>query len=395
MTQIIRKGVAENGPRSHALVIGVGHYRHFKDGAEDNTKLKLRGEQLTSPPISAGAFADWLLGPPGEGYQPPVAPLATIELLLSARDAAPMPYSRPDTGEVVTVETATSSNLKKAFTRWRDLVDVRPDDVALFFFSGHGLKRDSQILLLEDFGSDAKTPFDGAFNFDETWVGMARCEARRQYYFVDACQSLIPKALRQRMATDQAKALFEPEYSDHATPRGGGVFRGAAASTKAYARENQVSHFTTAVLNGLKGLGSDPTPQGDWVVSGGKLLSSIVEELDYLREKGEAPAQDPRGDGISPKDPIHVVGTDPPKVPYVLWCAPSKAHALARLSVHHGDAEIQARGPMAARWEIKLTPRTYSVGAAFDEGGPFDTYEGEFTVSTPRGASELRIEPRS
>lgn len=382
MTTIDREVSAS--PGTHALVIGVGHYRHFKEGVAYNRALAIRGTQLTSPPLSARAFADWLLQPAEKGYNPPKAPLATVELLISSRDDELRRYRRPDTGEIVDVEAATNEHVVAAFNRWRDRLWDEPEDVGFFFFSGHGIRLANAVLLLEDFGEDAKKPFTQAFDFDDTWLGMDKCAARRQCFFVDACQTSLrdPDLLR-----TQVKALLDPPAS--LNDREGGVFYASAPSREAYGAEGEISYFTAAALDGLNGLGSDRDESGYWVVSPDRLYSAIGRTLKYLKETGKAPDQIPNAHGHG-FEPIHVYGEDPPDVPYTVWCDPIDAHALARLSVRLGDKEIDFRAPHPDRWEIKLPPRTYWLGAAFEKGR-YKQNEVEVTVVTPRGRCKLPI----
>jgi hypothetical protein len=75
----VKPGVVQ----THVLVIGVGHYRHLPGG--DGPIVPADREyglgQLTSLPISARAFAKWML----TNYENPVAPIGSVDLLLSER----------------------------------------------------------------------------------------------------------------------------------------------------------------------------------------------------------------------------------------------------------------------------------------------------------------------
>jgi hypothetical protein len=70
------------GSATHALVIGVGSYPHLLGGSgalcEDNEGLA----QLTSPPVSARKFADWLIC----SFANPDKPLASVALLISEEE---------------------------------------------------------------------------------------------------------------------------------------------------------------------------------------------------------------------------------------------------------------------------------------------------------------------
>jgi len=93
------------------------------------------------------AFATWLL----KTYDNPSAPLASLDLLLS--DAKSQRFGPADKE----VQPATFANVSR-----RSRIGptaAQPDDLLLFFFSGHGISAAVQTTLLcEDFGSDPLAP---------------------------------------------------------------------------------------------------------------------------------------------------------------------------------------------------------------------------------------------
>jgi hypothetical protein len=388
VTEIVVRPDAEDTPGTHALVIGVGHYRYLKNGEKEKRGLWISGDQLTSPPVSAFAFADWLLTRDGEGFRHPDAPLATVELLVSTQPQLTS-YRRPDLREDVALDRATFENLEEAFKRWRQRLDRTAENVGLFFFSGHGFARVNLGLLLEDLGEDSDEPFVQSFDFDKTWQAMNRCAARRQYYFVDACQTTLS---HRDLLEDPWKPLWGLQRSKHAAPRTGGIFYASAPSSSAYGRKKSVSFFTKALLDGLKGQGSQEDADGVWVVRSDMLSAAINATFDDLRESGrEAPVQSPRG-SMTDAEPFHIVG-DAPRVPVAVRCKPDKAHPHARLSIHEGGVEIKVRQPAAKRWDLELPPRTYKLGAAFPSGR-YEPSELDITVVTPRYRRNITVVER-
>jgi hypothetical protein len=96
-------------------------------------------KQLSSPPLSAVALASWFLGrqnptPGATGFHNPNAPLATVEMLFSPSQ----PYTRPDSAEVL-VEAATRANIAQGFERWLERAAAHDENVAVFYFCGHGV----------------------------------------------------------------------------------------------------------------------------------------------------------------------------------------------------------------------------------------------------------------
>ena len=124
-----------DGPATHAIVIGVGAYRHLVGGDRKLFPNHQGLGQLTSPPNSAQAFARWLL----DSYKNPEKPLASVELLVSGKSTGK--FVLPD-GTVKNVQRASMANVKEAITHWQERGDSHTGNLMVFFFSGHGLAVD-------------------------------------------------------------------------------------------------------------------------------------------------------------------------------------------------------------------------------------------------------------
>jgi hypothetical protein len=180
--EVVRGG----GPALHALVIGVSRYANLPSGdkpaADEDQTLGLR--QLECAAAGAYAFASWL----AESYRNPEAPLGSIRLLLS-----PSPLEQQEIPDLpADVPPALSAEVKAALDAWAAACDSRSDNVAVLYAAGHGVmvsKEDGQIVLLEDFASSERSRFAEALDVPSVRSGMAGpTTARRQFYFVDACQ---------------------------------------------------------------------------------------------------------------------------------------------------------------------------------------------------------------
>jgi hypothetical protein len=293
---------------------------------------------------------------------------------VSRRGEDPVRYTRPDTKDEVELDGGTVANVTGAFDRWRDHIWNNPDDVAFFYFSGHGFHAGgSSALLLEDFGADTKNPFKQAFDFETTRLGLAQCAAKRQYFFVDACKS----ALAKYKVKQPAPALLSPDDSSLPSLEGG-VFYATATTAKAYSRKNEISTFTSAVIDGLNGLGSQEDHDRRWVVKPIPLFYAVVELLKD--RSGEGPKQVPTAEIGSA--PMHTIGEEPPIIPCTVWCEPDDVHRVARLSVRDPTGKVEADPKTGKRWEFKLPKREYELRAEFDTG-EYEPYIDTFDVRPP------------
>ena len=183
MTQLFFS-TGKPGPGLHALVIGVGAYAHLEGGSGTEIEDPLRyGNlgQLTSPPRSALAFANWLRESNHDRWK---APLATIELLIS-----PAPSDPDPAGSSLIFPDATIDGILAAFDAWTQRCGSDANNVAVFYFCGHGLQSEEQILLASDFGRYSNH-FRGAFAFDSTREAFLQRLPKTQCFFVDACREV-------------------------------------------------------------------------------------------------------------------------------------------------------------------------------------------------------------
>src|SRR5262249_4049056 len=131
------------GAATHALVIGVGSYPYLVGGngplTDDNEGLR----QLTSPPVSARAFADWLV----TSFSNPDKPLASVALLISEAnnvvDGNTSTYLNPKTNVSHDLERAQIDTVAKAVDEWQTRADSRVDNMTIFYFCGHGIAQSS------------------------------------------------------------------------------------------------------------------------------------------------------------------------------------------------------------------------------------------------------------
>jgi hypothetical protein len=255
-------------PGTHALVIGVGRYPHLLGG--DSPTANPDGmRQLSSPPVSARAFATWLLSE----YRPPRVPLASLSLLLS--EEASTPFQNPVTGSLHDIEVATIGNIVEAVKEWKTRGDSHDDNRLIFYFCGHGVSQgDDMSLLAADMFADEFNPLNNALDLRKLMSGLKRCRASEQVFFVDACRAssdvLIEQAGQDAGQAPLGSGNRPPEFKRRLPA----TYYATLAGDKSHGRPGEVSLFTSAVLKGLRGSGSD-NPEGQWWVSTIRLLDAI------------------------------------------------------------------------------------------------------------------------
>jgi hypothetical protein len=338
-------------PRTHALVIGVGGYQHLQGGPEERDQvLEQVGllRQLTSPPRSALAVAHWLQDRAARLHRP----LGSVDLLLSVAPGDDLQLP----GGVV--PGASRGAIEAAYAAWRDRCDRHEDNVALFYFCGHGLEKSEQYLLAEDFGANRLNPWAGAVAIDCTRLAFNACRARTQCFFIDACRSITSKML---LREPQATPL---EIFDHTTPESqfNLTAKAAARNEEAFGPPNGVSWFTQALLRALGGAAARPGDRG-WTVETGGIAAHINEILEMVNGAGGGTGRcSCTTTGSTP-----LVDVDAPLVSVVLGCTPDDANGAVTLSwkaVGDGDDGLEQHG---GPWRLEAPPGMYQAAAQFDD----------------------------
>ena len=265
--------IADDQPQLHAFIIGVGGYRHMADGTEPREQSwesvgVLR--QLTSPPRSALAFRDMLLNTQNQWK----VPLGSIEFLLSH---APSDAEPDGTGKVF--EAATIANIKTAFSNWFRRCEKHEDNIALFYFCGHGVEKGEQYLLAEDFGANIN-PWDGSFSFDSTRLAFHRVKAKTQIFLVDACRKITSQMLQSDLPEIP---LLVPDLSPECPFNL--TIKAAARNEEAMGPKMQASYFTQALLKVFEqGALAERSNNQKWVIKSGQIAAGITKVLKNIKD---------------------------------------------------------------------------------------------------------------
>jgi hypothetical protein len=256
------------------------------------------------------------------------------------------------------------SNVEKAFDRWYKRCDSSEDNMAVFYFCGHGVMRESTALLLEDFGESDNRAFANAINMESTHQGMGKCKARLQCCFVDSCRQEAFKLGKQ--LNDLATMLVEPEFGVgmvHDAP----IFYASAPGTLAYGLSGKVSRFTEALITCLRGRGAQRDATGTkWEVTTGSLGLGISQIVQQMNRDGEEIQLSPTGGSNLMNSVLHEV-EGVPTVPVTVCCAPSAATNESELVLKSKTQNYQ-RDSGGGPWSIEIEAGYYTASAKFPLG---------------------------
>ncbi|QIB47829.1 caspase family protein [Streptomyces aureoverticillatus] len=362
------------GPAStHALVIGIGAYAHLNGGPSPTDHPGAVGlRQLSSPPLSARAFATWMI----DQYHDEGRPLATLALLLS--EAAPTPFVHPKTQANHVVESATIDNIVDAIEEWKDRGDH--DEARLvFYFCGHGvsLGTDSSLLAADMF-ADRNSPLNGALHFEALVRGLNNCRAAQQVFFVDACRegsdALVNTVGRDTLGRVVVGGNLRPAGFD---PRMHAVLYSTMLRATAVGRAGGVSLFTDALLRSFDGSGSENIEDDVWRVTTLNLLRSTVRFMQEPSFAGTLVNASTPTSNESFEFDFHELRGDP-VVPVYIGCTDPEDNARAEFICKGNIPEPLHRPPPDPDGEPDLR-----------EWAPFLPF-GEYTVEAVLGPQDQR-----
>ncbi len=316
------------GAAVHALIIGVGRYPHLRGGGKRLVDASEGMGQLTSAPISARRFADWLLS--SDGRHCPDRPVASVRLLLS--EPKPTAYSHPTDKTSTKVAVANMKNVDAAVQAWLEDLDTSEDHLGMFFFAGHGVVAGlDQALLLADFGDVAGDPYRGAIRLDGLHLGMSRAAAREQCYFIDACRTQSAEFMATHQFGGRALVTANPR-ARFSRGRAAPIFNATLADESAYGLPGQPSLFTRALLDALKGAGGDNSDDEDiWRIE----TNSLNQAIEFLMRRTVTRLKLPVAqiNAASSMSTVYLSTLKtPPLVPVQVDCIPTDLTALARFA---------------------------------------------------------------
>jgi hypothetical protein len=339
-----------DGAGAHALVVGVGEYPWLVGGTEALFEHHEGMEQLSSAPVSARRFAEWL----AQSYRSSTHPLRTLEVLLS--EPAHKPWQPSPQLERKIVDRATFDGFRDAVKAWHGR--IQPNDRALFFFSGHGMGAGQNLtLVFEDYGSEPDLALDSTLYFTGFRNAMARSPALEQCFFVDACRAssgaLVQSERNYGRALLDLKGSFSP-------PRRQSTLYATLAAQAAYGRPNDTSLFTEALLNSVRGAGAGRSANG-WVIRPGSLHEGIEHHLEKLARPYGATQNCAIETG--PAFELHEL-TGLPEVPVVVRCGAPINRAQTTIQVSGVQGSREQAPPVPLPWTLELPYGSYQFAVS-------------------------------
>ena len=262
------------GPGSHVLIVGVGQYAFGKGPGATLVGGDLR--QLTSPPISARAMADWFM----TQFDNSGKPLASLSLLVS--EPTPVVYSAPPRSSVplppMVPPRASFANVKAAAGLWAQRLATNKDNMAVFYFCGHGISQGEQAaLLLDDFGEPG-AEFEGAIALDVFRGTMKNSPAIQQLFLLDCCRTNADDLYKHEKLVGSRLVSIPFLSRGHSQSSQPCVLFPTLDGEEAFGVRDDVSAFTRAAIDAMSFAAADPS-SGVWQTTTGRIIDAVRDLL--------------------------------------------------------------------------------------------------------------------
>ncbi|BCJ76193.1 hypothetical protein CS0771_57370 [Catellatospora sp. IY07-71] len=359
-----------SGPGVHALIIGVGQYPYLT-----GKYLEFDGySDLTSAPVSALHFMKKLVNTDVAEW---AVPVASVDLLLS-----PARTLVNAAGAEVSVADPTRENIQGAFDDWLERCASHPENIGVFYFCGHGVQAESQVLLASDFARFDGSPFMGAFAYDVSRDGILQFGPPTQCVFIDACRVPLTEQVRQLnrgvSALKTADAYGERRCAHDLTLRAPLFDVMEAPPNIAGYSDGVVSYFTSALTRALDGQAAvEEALTGEWVVDNQTVSSRMTGLLQQEIGTGTT-GRAVEGAKIFDRKVLRRLHT-PPSTKITVSCEPlAETGTLSCTPNPAVRAAYEHRAQDGEPWEFLAEAGHYMVTAECERGlhrvGPKPVY---------------------
>jgi hypothetical protein len=258
---------------------------------------------------------------------------------------------------------------------WHEDACSNRDNIALFFFSGHGFQRSfaEDLILFEDFGGVGPA-LRGAVSVDNLFRGMAPRPgatevARTQLFFIDASRA---PANNERFLLSNPTMVFD-EYSSGPDDRSAVIFYSTQPGEHSYiVRSFETSIFTTALLRCLDGQAAVPldgSSQSRWGITVSSLIRGLAESMRRLGKTANlSQTQMPVVGGLV-RDQVIRYLEEIPQVDVTVRIANPAAKSELRIEDAEGHVVYTGTAEREGVFNMSLPSGLYRMRAN-DVGGP-------------------------
>ncbi|WP_309384132.1 hypothetical protein [Cerasicoccus frondis] len=380
MSLVWERNTAEDQPRLHCLILGIGRYEHLDAVLDRQCCVDSAQEFIRFLVKNADRFD---------------APLQSIECVISDPSIDPAQtkdkISIPDDplgDKTVEVANGKLENVRDACSDWLDR--CREGDIMLCYACSHGVAGldNSHLLVLEDFDLNAGNPAEKLLDVGAIARFLpARKKAGACWVFYDACQEVLPQLVglvNGASAYTPVAATVQELVSCRV--RSVGLAASRFGQYAEAANHDGLTNLSRALLHGLEKclIEDDSLP---WLVTNSifhyNRIGDLARNFFGLRLETDLFSDDLKK--------VSLMELEELVIPVVVSSNPSHLIRNAtQAEIHNGDPNQPplTRPDAASPWklEIRHSPGVHTLSVTKDDGKRIDQ---EFTLSPPFVCIEL------
>ena len=266
------------------------------------------------------------------------------------------------TSETYSPPVANIAETKAAAYEWSQRLKANRDNMAVFYFCGHGVSSGQEAaLLLRDFGEPSKD-FEGAIDVNSLLGMMRNSPAVQQLFLFDCCRTIADDLYTnvRRIGSDILSIPWQNR--GHTTPEQQFVLFPALDGEEAFGIKAGTTVFTRSIIDALSFAAADFST-GTWCINTGNLLTAVDRLVRSRVPASHVNRSKPSSPNATSFDLNEI---DPP----------TKARSFVTLSdlKHWGKATIQCVKPGTGRVESSIDTSTITS----EKCGRFDVDAGRW-----------------
>jgi hypothetical protein len=289
---VINKPVIDNNaavgvdkPGLHALLIGLSDYKYLSN---DNKPFGFK--KVQGPAASALTLAHWLDQADAAGILG--LRLKTMRLLWMPSSAEKAPNSSL---AVAASSLADAESARVTIEAWRDDCNSHQENVALFYFAGHGINAatDDVYLAMGDVGhpGDSADSIRRCIRVQSIFMAMAPSTrqmnmALKQFYFIDACRTFSNV---EDPTADTKIGGNKLGRNDADAKRAAPIYFGANSGEPAFSDDATGTRFGKALLSVLNNSSADGRLDDAGAIVYPINTDSLRVAINNAMNKGELP----------------------------------------------------------------------------------------------------------
>jgi len=271
--------------------------------------------------------------------------------------------------------------VKEAARKWAARLSSHQDNLAVFYFCGHGASQGQEAaLLLQDFGQPGAL-FEAAIDVEVLRGTMKNSPAIQQLYLLDCCRTKADDLYGNEPAIGSRILSITSLQRGHSTPPQQFVLFPTISGEEAFGVKEEISVFSRSIIDAMQFAAADPS-SGTWRTTTANLFGAVDRLVQH-----RVPAQLTRR---SKPNALDATSFDFNEID-----EPTVAHSFVTISdlAFWGQVELECTDPAG----VARSQKKHSRDSSSETCCAFELTDGRwrFTGSLPNSPRNIQQHERT